>query len=147
MFSFHKLCVCKFNGDFLILQLMFTIKSLCILIFNSLSGGNSKHNDSIMMIFWLGTFLFIFMRIILMHQSIKSLNYVFWIGQLQTTCSRWSADVANADALKCKWDYPQGANAKIWVPLYVCITILFVKSKYCKFGSAGLRNILGWNEN
>lgn len=72
LFSFHKVCVCKFNGDFLILQLLFTIKSLRILISNSLSSGNSKHNDSITMIFWLATFLFIFMRIILMHRSIKS---------------------------------------------------------------------------
>ena len=78
LFSFHKVCVCKFNGDFLIPQLLFTIKSLRILISNSLSSGNSKHNDSITMIFWLGhIFIYIYANYINAAKH-KILNYIFF---------------------------------------------------------------------
>ena len=63
LFSFQQSWVvcymCKFNEIFSpSSQLLFTIKSLCILISDSLSSGNSKHNDSITRIFWLGTFFY-----------------------------------------------------------------------------------------
>ena len=58
---------------------LFAIKSQCILIFNSLSGGNSKYNDSISTVYFgLGTFLMIFMRIIWMSSCI-SLWFMPWL--------------------------------------------------------------------
>ena len=48
----------------------------------------------------------------------------------------------------CKYDCPPGGNAKILVLLYLCITILFVKSKYAKIWLSGdAKYFWDWNES
>ena len=62
------------------ISFLFSNYWICILIFNSLSRGNSKQNDSITRIFWLEAFLFLFMRIIWMRLCIKSLIYALLLN-------------------------------------------------------------------
>ena len=121
------------------ISFLFSNYWICILIFNSLSRGNSKQNDSITRIFWLEAFLFLFMRIIWMRLCIKSLIYALLLnGELTAEPDlKLKADVTLVVVHSCSctrqqagswlgYDGPLGANMKIWVLYYVCISTCFL---------------------
>ena len=101
------------------ISFLFSNYWICILIFNSLSRGNSKQNDSITRIFWLEAFLFLFMRIIWMRLCIKSLIYALLLnGELTAEPDlKLKADVTLVVVHSCSCTRQQaGSWLELWWP-------------------------------